>query len=763
VLVLDDLQWADKGSLLLLRHLASSDTSLRLLVLGTYRDSELPNAHALVETLAALRRQAGVSRIDLVGLDDTGVMELMEAAAGHALDDSGVGLAHAIYRETDGNPFFVSEMLRNLVETGAIRQNAEGRWMVESTLDVTALPDSVREVIGARVLRLGKEAGRILSVAAVIGRDFDLDLLAASTNSDEDDVLDALDAATEVALVRELADTPGHFNFAHALIQHTLYEDLGTTRRARAHRTVAEALEDLCGDHPGPRVGELARHWINASQPIDLAKAVSYAKQAGDAALEALSPDEALRYYSQALELSDQRTGADSTQVLDLTIGIGIAQRSAGDPGFRMTLLDTARRAVELDDTGRLVEAVIANSRGFASSIGEVDEEKLTFLEIALDRLASDQVERALVLATICLELTYGGAVERRSALADEAIEIARAAGDDVAVVQTEIRLVAGLQAPIWLDRCRELIADAAVRVQRIGDPALVALVDDCRGNIATWSGDVALLDRILASQQSAADRAGDPFLRWTLAMHEFVRAVIAGDCDLAQSCADHALHVGTEGNQPEAALMHVAQCLAVSWMRGSAGDAVPMLAQVVDDNPGISAFRAFLALASVEGDVERAQGMLEEFAADGFALSPDNTWLSGMVEFAEAAIERRHARAAAGIFRELTPFPDVVAFNGATCEGPVSHYLGGLAAVQGRYDEAESYFVQSATLCERMGAKFFGARTDLLWGRMRAERGDPGDMENARRLLDRAHSVADAQGYLTVQRRAAAAIHTLR
>ena len=110
------------------------------------------------------------------------------------------------------------------------------------------------------------------------------------------------------SLVRELADTPGHFNFAHALIQHTLYEDLGATRRARAHRTVAEALEELCGDHPGPRVGELARHWFNATQPIDLAKAVSYAKQAGDAALEALSPDEALRYYSQALELSDQRT-----------------------------------------------------------------------------------------------------------------------------------------------------------------------------------------------------------------------------------------------------------------------------------------------------------------------------------------------------------------------------------------------------------------------------------------------------------------------
>ncbi len=202
-----------------------------------------------------MRRLDGVARIDLVGLDDTGVIALMEAAAGHRLDDDAVGLAHAIYRETDGNPFFVSEVLRNLTETGAIRQNAEGRWVAEGSLDAMALPDSVREVIGARVLRLGKDAGRVLSVASVIGRDFDLDLLARATTTTEDDLLDILDTAAAVSLVRELADTPGHYNFTHALIQHTLYEDLGPTRRARAHRQVAEALESLCGDHPGARVG----------------------------------------------------------------------------------------------------------------------------------------------------------------------------------------------------------------------------------------------------------------------------------------------------------------------------------------------------------------------------------------------------------------------------------------------------------------------------------------------------------------------------
>ena len=338
VLVLDDLQWADKGSLLLLRHLASADPTMRVMIVGTYRDSELSNADSLVDALAALRRLEGISRIDLVGLDDTGVVALMEAGAGHPLDDAAVGLAHAIHRETDGNPFFVSEVLRNLVETGAIGQDAEGHWVAEDSLDTATLPDSVREVIGARVLRLGKDAGRLLSVASVIGRDFDLDLLARATKTDEDDLLDILDAAAAVALVREVADS-GRYTFAHALVQHTLYEDLGRNRRARAHRQVAEALEDLCGDRPGPRVGELARHWIAATQPIDLAKAVSYSRQAGDAALAALAPADALRYYAQALDLYAQVTDSDPVVGIDLSIGLGTAQRQIGDPAYRDTLL----------------------------------------------------------------------------------------------------------------------------------------------------------------------------------------------------------------------------------------------------------------------------------------------------------------------------------------------------------------------------------------------------------------------------------------
>lgn len=321
--------------------------------------------NALVETLAGLHRQRGVTNVELKGLDDTGIVALMEAAAGYRMDEDGIGLAHALYRETDGNPFFLGEVLRHLTETGAILRDDSGRRVAKVSLDQIALPDSIRMVIGARVLRLGSDAGRILATAAVIGRDFDPDVLARATGTSEDHLLDILESAAAAALVREPADASGRYNFAHTLIQHTLFEDLAPNRRAQAHRQVAEALEDLHGEHPGARVGELARHWINASQPIDLTKAISYSKQAGDAALAALAPGDAQNCYAQALDLYAHAPDRDPVLAIDLAIGLGTAQRQTGNPAFRETLLTAARNAADLGDTQRLVAGALANNRGY--------------------------------------------------------------------------------------------------------------------------------------------------------------------------------------------------------------------------------------------------------------------------------------------------------------------------------------------------------------------------------------------------------------
>ena len=188
VLVLDDVQWADAPTLQLLRHLVAWDQPLAVVVVATFRESEVGAGHPLADLLAWLHREPGVTRISLRGLGDVELLALMEAGAGHAVDDNGLALRDALARETDGNPFFVGELLRHLVETGLVYQDAEGRWTVSGDLRDRGLPVSVREVIGRRVARLGDEAVRVLSVAAVIGRDFDLDVLSSASDTAEDGV-----------------------------------------------------------------------------------------------------------------------------------------------------------------------------------------------------------------------------------------------------------------------------------------------------------------------------------------------------------------------------------------------------------------------------------------------------------------------------------------------------------------------------------------------------------------------------------------------
>ena len=267
VLVLDDLQWSDSQSLRLLRHVVTTVDSARLLVLGTFRDSELPPSNPLHDLLGALQREPEISRIALKGFDDSGVLAFMEAAAGQHLENAAADLAHALCLETEGNPFFVGEVLRSLMETGAIYEDNRGRWTTAGEMSEMVLPNSVREVIAARVRRLGAQAGRVLSTAAVIGRDFDFDLLHAVTEFGQAEVIDVLDAARGAALVREVPDVPGRYSFSHALTQHTLYQGLSAVRRSQAHRRVAEAIEATVGQTPGGRASELAHHWLCASQP----------------------------------------------------------------------------------------------------------------------------------------------------------------------------------------------------------------------------------------------------------------------------------------------------------------------------------------------------------------------------------------------------------------------------------------------------------------------------------------------------------------
>ncbi len=681
VLVLEDLHWADKSSLALLRHVVASAEVVPLLVIATYRDTELSRSHPLVSTLGVLRREPGVTRVELSGFGDAEVLSFMESAAGQALDAPGVALAHAVYRETDGNPYFVYEVLRHLSESGAIYQDAGGHWTARSDIDDLDLPTSVREVIGARLARLGDDAARALSLAAVIGRDFDIGLLAAATGRSEDELMDMLDTAAEAALVRELADAPGQFSFRHALIQHTLYQDLGPTRRARAHQRVAVALEDMCNGRPGDRVGELAMHWSKATTPVDVDKALTYACLAAEAAAAELAPEEALGFYTQALELEGRASETDPLVHLDILIGLGTAQRQLGDPSFRNTLLEAGRGALELGDVKRLVAATLANNRGFWSSLGVVDTERVELLRAAVDRLEGDLPDRALLLATLCTESTYDANPDDRHRLAEEAMAIAHRIGDDATIVRVS-NLVVGIE-PERFDETDALTGEALVRARATGDPVLLFWANAWRGRWALMAGALDQEDGCLQEMASLAEWLHQPILTWYSTFRAATRALVAGDHDEAERLATRALEIGTESGQPDASTVFGAQFMSVSWQRGKAGDLVELIEQTIADNPGVPTFRAALAASLVDaGRLDDARRELVAIEAAGYELPRDATWFSGMTMYAEAIIHCGDERRAGALVERLAPWGRLLSTSTASVEGLVDHYVGGLYAL---------------------------------------------------------------------------------
>jgi tetratricopeptide (TPR) repeat protein len=698
-----------------------------------------------------------VTVLPLSGLDDTGVISFLESIAGHTLDEDGVALAHSVYRETDGNPFFVAEVLRHLAETGAIVQDTAGHWVAALPGAEIALPDSVRQVVGVRVGRLGVLATKALSAAAVIGREFDLDLTATVAEVEEDTLIELLEQAQGATLVREVPGAPGRYTFSHALVQHTIYQDLGGTRRARLHRQVAEELERRVGSSPGGLAGELARHYLLASRPAEADKALAYARLAGEAALDALAPDEALRWFVQALELAGETT--ELAGRIDLLIGLGTAQRQVGAPEFRTTLLEAARLAQESDDTQRLVAAALANYRGFTSVSGEVDAERVEVLQAALGAVGkAESPKRARLLARLCSELAYRPLGERMS-LAREAKTMARNLGDPGTLVAVINDCSLPLRVPSTLGGQLADIREAMEIAEQIGDPlghfwaSAWAYID------ATRAGDFDLAERCMATGQVISARLQEPTMLWAHAFHAATLALRRGEADRAEELATYALEIGGTSEEPDAFTYYGSQLMAVRDQQGRLTELVDLIADVAEQNPGMPVYRAGLAWAHHEtGDEATARVLLDAAADDAFDLPQDSTWFDCIICYASIAVQLNLREYCEELFALLAPYDDQVPCQGVTSREPVAMYLGGMAGVLERFDAAEHYFEEADELNRRGAMRYAEAQTNLWWGRMLLARAGSAHVERADRLLERARAAAREHGYQLIESRVVAA-----
>ena len=293
VLVLDDLHWADSSSLLLLEFLAREMRASRLLVLGTYRDVEISGRHQLSQTLGNLVWEQHFRRIQLAGLTQQEVSQYVEANSGVTLQG---GVAQVVHQRTEGNPLFVSEVVRLLSPAD----------MTEDQAWAETIPEGVRDVIGRRLSRLSEPCLQALRTASVIGRNFDFTLLnALSSDIGEDRLLEAIDEAQAVHLIDELPGAIEHYQFSHALVQETLSQELTASRRVRMHARIGEALENQYVDHPEEHAAELAHHFFESAPVSGTEKFVRYSQLAGEQALAAHAHEEALFHFQRALSAKD--------------------------------------------------------------------------------------------------------------------------------------------------------------------------------------------------------------------------------------------------------------------------------------------------------------------------------------------------------------------------------------------------------------------------------------------------------------------------
>ena len=290
----DDLHWADRGTLWLLSHLMRQLREERVLIVGAYRETELDRAHPLAKSLVDWNRERLITRIVLRRFNESETGDQLGALLGEHVSDE---FAVAVHRETEGNPFFVEEVLKALIEQGSVRRES-GKWH-RCDMAQLLIPQSVKEAIGHRLDRVSQNSNEVLRVAAILGKVFTFNELSAAAEQNEDALLDALDEATNAQLIT--AGSDDSFNFTHDKIREVLYEELNPIRRRRLHRHVAEGLERNRGKFCCA-VEKLAHHYIQAG---DHEQGLKYSKQAAEEAARVFAFDEAIAAYGRARDCAE--------------------------------------------------------------------------------------------------------------------------------------------------------------------------------------------------------------------------------------------------------------------------------------------------------------------------------------------------------------------------------------------------------------------------------------------------------------------------
>ncbi len=745
LLIFDDLHGADVPSLKLLEHIAAELRSLPLMIIGTYRDAEVGRSHPLAETLAQVARVAPVLRLKLSGFS------LGETA--QFVADMGDGwapqLATMLHERSGGHPLFLAEMARDLKET-----RRAGMSGGTASASLVQLPSGVREIIALRLRRLSPEGVRVLSTAAVIGRRFALDLLTMLLDAGTAAACtQALQGACRASLIEPLAE-PGVYQFKHAITREALYDELPTEQRTGLHQRIAVALEEQHGPDDAAVLSSLAYHYHEAHAAGCIAKAVEYARRAGEQAMTTQAHEEAVVHFSRALKALFP---ARDLTVCELQLALGAAHTRAGDAeAGRNAFAEAARLARDL----RLPKALARAAMGYE----EIAWREANFSAVAatltkealLLNSPLDSTQRVLLLAALTRSLLFVGRTDAAVAVHDNAVACARRVGDAHALFVALSSIVPAQWEPGLQPRRLAAVRETMQLAARFQDRQ-IALVTGIGWHVGTLieAGDTA------AAQQAVALFADELSSRW--------HPHLGGDCR-----AMIALHGGrfTEAEQ----LIHEQMQLARRYGYSPAFDAasVQMFAlrreqgRLAELAPALDLFRrsatpagtwlpGYALMCCELGRRDDARAAFEQIAGSG--LSTDNLadyMHRNLAYLAILCTALGDAPRADQLYALLLPFQgrNFVFGGNVECFGATDRLLGMLATTMQRWRLAESHFENALALDAASHALPWLAHSQHQYSAMLLARRHSGDAQRAALLLDAALHTSRELGMGALQQR---------
>ncbi|MDJ0788607.1 MAG: AAA family ATPase [Myxococcota bacterium] len=732
LLVMEDLHWADPGSLRLLAFLSDRAGRVPMGVAGTHRSFELhPNAELEACAAELLRGAPETLQLALGSLEPDEVAELLERLSGRAPTPSEM---RRVVSDTGGNPLFVREWIQLPEE----QKSAPGR--------ATPLPAGVRRVLHERLSALPDETHALLRTAAVCGQVFLASRLASTAEAELGTVLAALQPA-ELGRILQPATSPGSFEFVHALFREALLAELTTLGRLEAHRSVGLAIEATASAHSEPPLLELAHHFHSAAS-LEPERARRYLAEAAHQAVKRLAFEDAAGLVERLVALEEEHPERTPEGQLELRITLSELRYRAGDAAGAREDLDRALEiAMRMDAPRHAAIALTRLSNHMQDSLAGVPKGRLAHGERLLSRLGDDPQIQVELLAAVADDL-YFDSLDRSRAMSTQAIELARSSGARMAHAYAIGARYRQLTHPddqderLALTREAERLSDEGLRDRNL---SFYAVYNRLGVQLTRAQGEEAEQSQAelvrLARESRAAHHSAH------VGVVEVGMALLHGDLEaVAERGEEVRRAVSNFRSRDEGFLAQAVQFGTLRMLQGQLAELLPIFENGIRSYPDMPAFRAGRMMASIQqGDLDAARRDLELLVPEGFRdFRRDFTHGVHLALCTTAASVLRDRVRAEALYACLAPYRshqlnlDVFASYGSG-----DRHLAVLARCLGRSEFAIEHLRDALGVEERARAHLHRTRSCLELAQLLDERGAEGDREEALRLRETASDLS--------------------